>query len=155
MEGSSADLHVCEIRRQVWIRRAFRLLHYDRYRPLSGRSIAELTVCVVPPGVGVAVAAHSQGKTRAVAFCSADLVEFDAADAGWRGDGGGLVAQLATLIGIDLPRVVGVFARPLGGQGQILGDGPAEIVGDLVDEPSVEQIAFARRVGGGALHPAV
>ena len=89
-------------------------------------------------------------------FSGADLAESDAsADAVWRGDGRGFPAQLAALVRADAPRAIPACGRPLGGQGQVLGDGPAEIIGDLPDEPSVEQEAFTRRVGGGPLHPAV
>ena len=73
----------------------------------------------------------------------------------WRGDAGGVAAQLAALAGAYAPRVVPVFGRPFGGEGEVLGDGLAEVVGDFPDEPSVEQVAFSHRVGGGPLHPAV
>ena len=71
-----------------------------------------------------------------------------------RGDGRGFVACLAALVGADAPRTVPAFS-PLGGQGQVLGHRLAEIIGDLVDEPPVEQITFTLRVGGGPLRPAV
>ena len=63
MPASGADLQVGEILGQVRIRLAIRLLDYDRCSPLSGRPVAELASAVVSPGVGVAVAAHGQGKT--------------------------------------------------------------------------------------------
>ena len=62
---------------------------------------------------------------------------------------------LAALVGVDFPRVVGVFEGPFGGEGKVLGDGSAEVVGDLPDEPSVELVAVACRVGGGPPGPAV
>ena len=83
------------------------------------------------------------------------MVEFDAIGVCWRGDGGLLSAQLAALVGVDFPRVVRVLARPFGGEGEVLVDGFAEVVGNVVDKPSVELVAFARRVGGGALDPSV
>ena len=156
MIGSGADLLVGEVLGQVRVRVAVGCLHPDRRMPFGGRPVAELAIAVVSPGVGVAVAAHSQGKTREGVFYTADLVEPDAlAGAVRRVDGGGFPAQLAALIGADAPRAVPACGRPVGGQGQVLVDGLAEIIGDLPDEPSVEQEALARRVGGGALHPAV
>ena len=83
------------------------------------------------------------------------MAEPDASAGVWRGDGGGVAAQLAALAGAYAPRVVPVFGRPFGGEGEVLGDGLAEVIGDFPDEPSVEQVAFKRRVGGGPLHPAV
>ena len=66
MLASGADLHVGEIRRQVRIRLAIRLLHHDRRRPgvFGGCPVSELTLLVASPGVGVAVAAHGQRKTK-------------------------------------------------------------------------------------------
>ena len=150
---SGADLHVGEILWQVRIRAAVGRLHPDRRSPVAGaRPVAELAILVVSPGVGVPVAAHSQGMT----VSSADLTEPDApAGAVRRGDGGGFPAQLAALVRDDAPRVVPACGHPLGGQGQVLVDGLAEVVGDFAYEPSVEQEAFPRRVGGGAFHPAV
>ena len=154
---SGADLQVGEILGQVRIRVAVGRLHPDRRIPVgAGCPVAELAIAVPSPGVGVPVAAHRQGKTIAVVFSSADLAEPDApAGAVRRGDGGGFPAQLAALIGADAPRAVPACRRPSGGQGQVLVDGPAEIVGDLPDEPSVEQETVTRRVGGRPLHPAV
>ena len=61
MPTSSADLHVGEIRRQVWIPLLIRLLHHHRRRPgVFGRPVAKLTIRVVSPGVCVPVAAHGQ-----------------------------------------------------------------------------------------------
>ena len=57
MIGSGADLHVGEVRRH-----ACRLLHYDWCISVAGISVAELAVVVESPGVGIAVAAHSQGE---------------------------------------------------------------------------------------------
>ena len=73
----------------------------------------------------------------------------------WRGDGGLLPSCLAAFVGVDFPRVVGVFEGPFGGEGEVLGDEFAEVVGVLPDEPSVEPVAVACRVGGGAPGPAV
>ena len=147
---SGAHLHVGEICGCVC-----KLTHFDRRIPLTGRPVAELAILVVSPGVGVPVAARSQGKTIDVIFSSADLAEPDAsAGAVWRGDGGGFPAPLAALIRADAPRAVPACGCPLGGQGQVLADGSAEIVGDVASEPSVEQVAFPCRVGGGPLHPA-
>ena len=65
---SGADLHVGEILWQVRVRVAVRLVHHDR-RSLPGvRPVAELPIAVVSPGVGVAVAAHSQGKSIDIVF---------------------------------------------------------------------------------------
>ena len=150
MPVSGADLHEGEIRR-----RAYRFAHPDRRSPSGDRPVAELAILVTSPGVSVPVAGHSQGKTVIVVCSSADLAEPDASAGVWRGDGRGLVAQLAALVGADAPRAVPACGRPLGGQGQVLVDGPAEVVGDFAGEPSVEQEAFARRVGGRPLHPAV
>ena len=158
MKLSGADLHVGEILGQVRVRVAVGRLHPDRRSlgVVAGCLVAELAIRVVSPGVGVAVAAHSQGKTIAWVFSCADLVEPDAsAGAVWRGDGGGFPAQLAALVGADAPCAVPACGRPVGGQGQVPGDRPAEIVGDFADEPSVEQEAFTSRVGGGPIHPAV
>ena len=156
MRASGADLHVGEIRRQIRIRLAIRLPHHDWRSSVGFRPVAELAKVVVSPCVGVAVAAHGQGKTRVEVFSSADLAEPDAtAGVFWRDDGGGFPAQLAALIGADAPLGFPAFRRPLGGQGQVLVDGSAEIVGDLPDEPPVEQEALTRRVGGGPLYPAV
>ena len=155
MRASGADLHVGEIRWQVRIRLGIRLPDHDRYSPSSGRPVAQLAIVVESPGVGVPVATHRQGKTIEV-FCPADLVKSDAsAVAVRRGDGGGFAAKLAALVWADLPCVVPAFGRPLGGQGQVLVNGLAEVVGHVADEPSVELVAFARRIGGGPLHPAV
>ena len=131
---SCADLYVGEVRRRV-----LRLPHYD-WRDLAGFCpVAELTIRVVSPSVGVPVATHSQGKTKVRIFCSADLAESDTSvGAVWWGDGGGFPAQLAALIGVDAPRAVPACRRPFRGQGQVACDGFAEVVGDLVDEPSVE-----------------
>ena len=149
MPESGADLHVGEIRWQVRVRAAVGRLHPDRRIPLSSRPVAQLALVVVSPGVGVAVAAHRQ---RMIAS-AADLAKPDApTGAVRRGDDGGFPAQLAALVGADAPRIVSAFLGPFGGQGQVPGDGLAEIVGDLPDEPSVEQEALARRVGGGPLH---
>ena len=150
MLSSGADLHVGEV-----LRRACRLLHYDRCSPLSGCPVAELAIRVVSPGVGVSVAAYSQGKTSVIVFSAAGLVEFDAVGVGWRSDGGFLSAQLAALVGVDAPRVAGAFACPVGGEGEVVGDRFAEVVGDFTDEPSVELVAFARRIGRRPLDPAV
>ena len=147
MKDSAADLHVGEVR---W--RVCRLPHFGRRTLVGVRPVAELAIAVVSPGVGVPVASHCQG----IIVSAPDLVESDApAGAVWRGDGGGLVAQLAALVGADAPLGVPACGRPVGGQGQVLADGPAEVVGDLAGEPPVEQEAFPRRVGVGALHPAV
>ena len=147
MRVSRADLHIGKI---CW--HACRLKYHDRRSLLSGLPVADLAIHVASPGVGVPVAAHGQGKTRAVllVFPSADLVEFDAL-AGWGGDGGLLSAELAALVGVDGPSAW----RPVGGENEVLGDGLAEVVGDVAGEPSVELVAFACRVRGGPLHPAV
>ena len=68
MIASGADLQVGEVRWQVRVRVAVRHPHHDRRILLGGRpSVAELAIGVVSPGVGVPVAAHRQGKTRAAA----------------------------------------------------------------------------------------
>ena len=69
----------------------------------------------------------------------------------WRSDGGLLPAELATLVGVDVP----CAWRPVGGENEILGDGFAEVVGDVAGEPAVEQVAFTHRVGRGALDSSV
>ena len=74
-----ADLCVGEIRR-----RACRLPHFDRRSLLDGCPVAELTIVVPSPGVGVAVAAQGQrmptsgadlhiGEIRGCAFRLAHL----------------------------------------------------------------------------------
>ena len=147
MPASGTDLHVGEIRWQVRIRLGIRLPDHDRRGPIGGRPVAELAIPVVSPCVGVSVAAHRQGESIVAVSSSADLAESDAlAGLVWRNDGGGSAAQLAALVRADAPRAVPAFS-PFGGQGQVLGDGLAEIVGDAAGEPSVEQEAFARRVG--------
>ena len=60
---SGADLQVGEVLGQVRVRVAFGCLHPDRRIPAGARPVAELAIGVVPPGVGVPVAAHRQGKT--------------------------------------------------------------------------------------------
>ena len=60
---SGADLQVGEILGQVRVRVAVRRLHPDRRILVGSRPVAELAICVVSPGVGVAVAAHSQRKS--------------------------------------------------------------------------------------------
>ena len=148
MPPSGADLQVGEVLGQVRVRVAVGRLHPDWRMPVGGCPVAELAIGVVSPCVGVPITAHSQGKTIAWVFSSADLVEPDApAGAFRRGDGGGFPAKLAALIRADAPGAVLAFRRPLGGQGQVLVDRPAEIVSDLAYEPPVEQEAFARRVG--------
>ena len=62
MIGSGADLHVGEVRWKVRIRLMIRFLHFDRCISVAARPIAELSMIVVSPGVGVPVAAHSQGE---------------------------------------------------------------------------------------------
>ena len=146
MRAAGTDLHVGEIRR-----RACRLPDHDRRSPIGGRPVAKLARTVVSPGVGVPVAAHRQGKIISVA----DLVESDVLIIGRRGDGGLLLAELAAVVGADAPRVVGLFGRPVGGEGEALVDGLAEVVGDAAGEPSVEPVALACGVGGGPLDSAV
>ena len=154
MSASGTDLHVGEICWQVRIRLGIRLPDHDRRGPIGSRPVAELAIPVVSPCVGVSVAAHRQGETIVAVSSSADLAESDAlAGLVWRNDGGGFPAQLAALVGADAPLVVLAFG-PLGGEGEVLVDGLAEVVGDAAGEPSVEQEAFARRVGCGPLHPA-
>ena len=46
MPSSGTDLYICEIIRQVRIRRAVRLLHYDRRSPVGSRPVAELAIVV-------------------------------------------------------------------------------------------------------------
>ena len=153
MVAAGIGLHVGEIHRC-----ACRLWHRDGRVLLDGRAVAELAIPVLSPCVGVPVAAHSQRIPRQITIyvsSATDLVEPDAASGYWWGDGGGFLTELAALVGVDSPGGVGVFAGPFGGEGEILGDGPAEIVGDVAGEPSVELVAFARRVGGGALDSAV
>ena len=102
---------------------------------------------VLSPGVGVPVAAHSQRIPRQISIyvsSATDLVEPDAASGRWRGDGGGFLTELAALVGVGAPGGVGVFAGPFGGEGEILGDGLAEVLGDVAGELSVELVAFAR-----------
>ena len=43
----------------------------------------------------------------------------------------------------------------MGSKSEVLGYRPAEVVGDIVDEPSVELVTSTLRVGGGPLHPTV
>ena len=62
MIGSCADLQVGEILRQIRIRAAVGLPHHDRRTLVVSRPVPELAVSVVPPGVGVPVTAHRQGK---------------------------------------------------------------------------------------------
>ena len=142
MPFSCADLHIGEVGRH-----ACRFPDYVRRNPLSGRPVAELAIGVVSPCVGVPVAAHGQGKNIGIVFCSADLAEPDAAGAVWWGDGGGFVAELAALVGADPPGGVGGFAGPFGVEGEVFCDGFAEVVGDFANEPSVELVAAAGRVG--------
>ena len=142
MPFSCAHLHIGEVGRH-----ACRFSHYVRRTPAVSRCVAELTIGVVSPCVGFPVAAHGQGKNIGIVFCSADLVESDAAGAVWRGDGGGFVAELAAFVWVDSPGGVGGFAGPFGGEGEVFGDGLAEVVGDFVDKPSVELVAAAGRVG--------
>ena len=40
-------------------------------------------------------------------------------------------------------------------EGEVLGDGLAEVVGDFVNEPSIELVAFSHRIWRGPLHPPV
>ena len=155
MRGSGADLHVGEIRRHVRVRLAIRLLYHDWRSPGGGCLVAEPAILVVSPGVCVPVTAYRQGKTFEIVFSSADLAEPDASAGVWRGDSGLLPAHLAALVWVDSPRVVGVLACPFGGEGEVFCDGFAEVVGDFANEPSVEQVAFARRVGRRSLHSTV
>ena len=83
------------------------------------------------------------------------MVESSAVGSRWWCDGGLLASCLAAFVGVDFPRVVRVVEGPFGGEGEVLGDGLAEIVGDLSDEPSVELVALAYRVGGRPLDPPV
>ena len=75
------------------------------------------------------------------------MAESDSLAGVWRGDGSGFVAKLAAPVGVDPPRVVLCVGRPVGGESEVLGDGLAEIVGDIADEPSVKLVAFTHWVG--------
>ena len=83
------------------------------------------------------------------------MAEFDAVGSRWRSNRGLLSSCLAAFVGVDFPGVVGVFEGPFGGEGEVLGDGFAEVVGGVAGEPSVELVAVAYRVGGGSFGPAV
>ena len=75
------------------------------------------------------------------------MAEPDASAGVGRGDGRGFVAQLVALVGADAPLVVLFGGCPVGGEGEVLGDRLAEVVGDFAYEPSVELVAFSFRVG--------
>lgn len=64
----------------------------------------------------------------------------------WRGDGGGLIAWLASLVGAD---------GPASGEHDVFGDGCAEVVGGVAGESSVELVAVMRRIWVGPLHSPV
>ena len=110
-----------------------------------GRFLSQLPVLVASPCIGVSVAGDSYGETvgaRGLVASGADLVEADASVDCRRGDGHVLAAEHVAFFGVQGPVVV--HLGPVGGQGDVAGDGLTEVVGDLgvvasvFDEPSVE-----------------
>ena len=77
-----------------------------------------------------------------------DLVESDASLCG-RSQGHLGAAGLGPMVRADGP-VLRVLPGPVGGQGGVMGDWLAEVVGDVALEPAVEQAAFGPRVRVGA-----
>ena len=82
-------------------------------------------------------------------FSSVGLGDPDSAC--WRRrQGDGLTAGLGASVLVELP--LGASLAPVGGQDHLVGDWPAEIVGCIAGEPTVEQVAPPDRIPVGAFH---